>query len=145
MDPITTTVIAAGIPILTDLVKTIGGGIARRLGGLSVDDQLKLEQATIERLKALAGLDQPGGTPSQWVVDLRAAFRYVAAGVLILIGATMALTGGLTGDAQFVDLGVQVATFPFGFIFGERMVLAMRPAGQPGNTPMVPPRPTPGA
>lgn len=140
MDPITTTVIAAALPILTDLVKTLGGGIARRLGGLSVDDQLKLENAMIERLKALASLDQPGGTPSQWVVDLRAAFRYVAAATLILIGGALLLVGLVQQNREAIEFGAQIATFPFGFIFGERLVLALRPPGVPANAPMTPPR-----
>jgi len=144
MDPITTTIIAAAIPILTDVVKTIAGGISRRVGGLSVDDQVKLETAMIERLKALAGLDQPGGTPSQWVVNLRASFRYVAAGALIALGSALSIAGMVMSDERALDLGVQIATFPFGFLFGERMVLALRPPGTPANAPIVPPR-IPGA
>ncbi|MFN8760262.1 MAG: hypothetical protein ACK5XA_15815 [Tagaea sp.] len=138
MDPITSTIVAASIPILTELFKTVGGGLARRLGGMSVDDMIKLEQAMVERLKALAGLDQPGGTPSQWVVDLRASFRYVAAAALILLGSAVLLYGMALGDVNARDLGAQIATFPFGFIFGERLVLALRPPGTPANAPMTP-------
>lgn len=145
MDPITTTVIAAAIPIVTDLVKNLGGGLARRIGGVSVDDQIRLETAMVERLKALAGLDQPGGTPSQWVVDLRASFRYVSAGVLIALGGTLMLMGLTSGEQHAVELGSQIATFPFGFIFGERLVIALRPPGTPTNSSITPRPPVPGA
>ncbi|MEI7443253.1 MAG: hypothetical protein WCK28_00045 [Burkholderiales bacterium] len=149
MDPLLTTLIAAGLPVAADFLKTLGGGIARRIGGLSIDDQIKLENAMIERLKALAGLDQPGGTPSQWVIDLRASFRYIAAGTLIIVGSLMILIGAWAKNTQAVDLGAQIATFPFGFIFGERLVLALRPPGTPAAGPMIPRggagAPTPGA
>lgn len=145
MDPITTTVIAAAIPIVTDLVKSVGGAFARRVGGVSVDDQIRLETAMVERLKALAGLDQPGGTPSQWVVDLRASFRYVSAAVLILLGGALMLVGLSSDQPHAVELGSQIATFPFGFIFGERLVIALRPPGTPTNASITPRPPIPGA
>ncbi|MBP9034443.1 MAG: hypothetical protein KBG29_11155 [Pseudomonadales bacterium] len=141
MDPILwTSVIAAAIPVVTDFLKTVGGGIARRVGGLSVDDQIKLEQSMVERLKALAGLDQPGGTPSQWVVDLRASFRYIAAAALIVIGGAAIIIGLLNNSQEIVSIGGQLASFPFGFIFGERLVLALRPPGMPANAPATPSR-----
>lgn len=127
MDPITTTIIAAGLPVVTELLKGFGGALSRKFVGLSVDDQIKLQNADVERLKALAALDTPGGTPTQWVIDLRAAFRYVAAMVLIALGGGIVLAGTSSGDQSLVEIGVQVAGFPFGFIFGERLVLALRP------------------
>ncbi len=129
MDPITTTIIAAGIPVLTDMIRNVGSELSRRFVGLSVDDQIKLQTADVERIKALAQLDSPVGTPSAWVVDLRAAFRYVAAGALIAVGSAAMLYGLTIKDADVVGLGAQVAGFPFGFIFGERMILtfAQRP------------------
>jgi len=126
MDPITSTAIAVGLPILTELFKGLGGALSRRFVGLSVDDQIKMWTAEIERIKAIASLDTPVGTPSQWVVDMRASFRYIAAGALIVVGSGTMLYGLTLGDAEVVNLGAQVAGFPFGFIFGERMVLAFK-------------------
>lgn len=126
MDPITTTIIAAGLPVVTELLKSIGGAVGRRFAGLSVDDQIKLQQADVARLQALAALDAPGGTPSPWVVDLRAAFRYVAAAVLIAVGCVVVLYGMANSAPEIVDLGAQIAGFPFGFVFGERMVLTLK-------------------
>lgn len=114
------------IPVLTDLVKSGAGAVTRKFLGLSVDDQIKLDNASIEKLKALASLDTPHGQPSQWVVDLRAASRYVMAAVLILSGVAVALAGVKGNDQGIITLGAEIAGFPFGFLFGERMVLSFR-------------------
>ena len=77
---IASVLIPAGLEILKDFI----WGVSRRIGGLSVEDQLKLEKIQMEKVKALAELDNPYGTPSQWVVDLRASFRYIAAPLVII-------------------------------------------------------------
>jgi hypothetical protein len=108
------------------MIKSIGGAIGRRFAGLSVDDQIRLQQADVARLQALAQLDAPTGTPSAWVVDLRASFRYIAAGGLVAVGCAAMLYGLAQNDADIIDIGAQVAGFPFAFVFGERMVLSLR-------------------
>jgi hypothetical protein len=114
---IATTLLPAGI----DLIKSLFGGIGRKIGGVSVDDQIKLESSGIDRLKALAELENPYGTPSQWVVDLRASFRYIAAGCLILAGLSIAWYGASVKDTDVFIAGLETAGSPFFFIFGERM------------------------
>lgn len=118
------------IPIFTDLIKSAAPALSRKWIGVSVDDQIKLDTTNIERLKALAALDAPGGTPSQWVIDFRAAYRYVAATVLILGGLTAAYMGISSHDATVLTTGVDLASSPFGFIFGERLVLSYRAGGK---------------
>lgn len=108
------------LPSLIDAAKGLFGGLGRRIGGLSVDDEIKLENAGIEKLKALASLDTPVGSPSQWVVDLRASFRYVAAGVSMGVGGYLGINGG---DPELV--GVLIGA-PYAFIFGERLYLGMK-------------------
>lgn len=122
------TLLALLVPILTDLVKSGGAAITRKWIGLSVDDQIKLDTAQVEKLKALAMLDNPYGTPSQWVVDLRGAFRYVAAAVLLITGAGIAALGAYRKDPTMIVLGADIAGTPFAFIFGERMVLSYKGA-----------------
>lgn len=124
METILASVIA---PAAIDLFKNLFGSLTRKFVGLSVDDQLKLENANIEKVKALAALDNPYGTPSQWVVDLRAAFRYIAAALAIVVGAVIMLRGS-TSDLQ--ALGFELVGMPFGFIFGERMYNGFK---GPGN------------
>lgn len=116
-----TALISALAPAAIDAVKGLFGALQRKFIGLSVDDQIKLQTADVERLKALATLDNPYGTPSQWVIDLRGSFRYIGAGVCILGGlSTLYLA------PAFAALGVEVASAAFSFIFGERMLLAVK-------------------
>ena len=118
--------ISTGLPILLDIFKSAGGAVSRKWLGLSVEDQIKLDGANIERLKALAVLDNPFGTPSLWVVNLRGAFRYVAAGVLVFGGLALAAFAATKADTILVASGLELATAPFGFIFGERLVLSYK-------------------
>jgi hypothetical protein len=120
MDPITGILLPAILPALMDGFKNLAGGISRKVGGLSVDDQVKLQSADIEKLKALATLDEVKGSPSQWVVDLRASFRYLAAGLSIAGG--LYLLGWTSVDA---NLSGQLVSAPFSFIFGERLYLGL--------------------
>lgn len=115
------TILSVLAPAIVDLIKNGFGAITRKWIGLSVDDQIKLQNSDIQKLQALASLDNPYGTPSQWVIDLRASFRYIAAGASILAGvAIMLLPELLMGE-----IGAQLVTMPFGFIFGERMYLTL--------------------
>lgn len=117
--------LAAVVPAAVDLLKNVFGAVTTRFVGLSIDDQIRLEEAAVKRLQALAALDQPGGVPSQWVVNLRASFRYIAAAVLILGGLGIVWYGfGVTDEvakASVIAFGMETAGAPFGFIFGERM------------------------
>jgi hypothetical protein len=124
MDPITGILLPAILPALIDAGKNLAGGISRKIGGLSVDDQIKLQNADIEKLKALALLDDVKGNPSQWVVDTRASFRYIAAGVSII--------GGLVLLAKNIqpDIAAQLVSAPFSFIFGERLYMGLTGKGR---------------
>ena len=112
------------LPAAIDAAKSLFGGLGRKIGGLSVDDEIKLHGADIEKLKALAALDTPTGTPSQWVVDLRASFRYVAAGVSILVGSYLGYKYAAVPDA--LELAGQLISAPFSFVFGERLYFGMK-------------------
>lgn len=116
-----TTLISALAPAAVDAAKSLFGGIGRRIGGLSVDDEIKLKAADVERLKAVAQLDTPVGTPSQWVVDVRSSFRYIAAGLCVVspFVAMFVLPSAL-------PVTVELAAGAFSFIFGERMLLSIK-------------------
>lgn len=118
---LTTALISALAPAAIDAVKTLFGGIARRIGGLSVDDEIKLLTANVNKLEVLSKLDTPVGTPSQWVVDLRASFRYIAAGVCILAGLSMAVA-----MPTMAAPGLEVASSAFSFIFGDRVYMNLK-------------------
>lgn len=124
METILASVVA---PAAIDLFKNLFGSISRKVAGLSADDQIKLENANVDRLKAVSLLDNPYGTPSQWVVDLRGSARYITAGLAVITGGVLLLRA-TTPELQ--ALAFELVGMPFGFIFGERMYLGMK---GPGN------------
>lgn len=122
-----TSIISALLPGAVDALKGFFGAATRKWVGISIDDQIKLESAGVERLKALAQLDQPVGTPSQWVVDLRSSFRYIGAGASIAAGITFLFMEG--GQ----EIASQLIAIPFSFIFGERMLLSFKQTSTPSK------------
>lgn len=118
------TIIAALVPVAAEGIKS---AINKWTGGvkpLNIDEQIKLDQSDISKLEAVAKLDNPGGTPSQWVIDLRASARYVAAGVVIVgaIGAMFAPSVSV----EVQKLSLEAANIVFGFLFGSRIVANFR-------------------
>lgn len=116
-----TAIISAMLPGTVEVLKNFASGISRKWAGLSVDDEIKLSNANVTRLKALAELDNPHGTPSQWVVDLRGSFRYIACGIFVVGGLSMPFL-----IPSFANLGLEAAVAASSFIFGERMVLSLK-------------------
>lgn len=119
--------------ILPALVPAVADGIrgvfTRLTGGAgsqpaNVDEEIKLMQAQTERLKAVAELDKPTGPISAWVADLRASFRYVACGIIILWAIVLSLVPGV--EAGIRELSFDLAGSAFSFIFGDRMYLKLR-------------------
>jgi hypothetical protein len=116
------------LPVAADLLKNIVGRFTGNTKPVNVDEQIKLMSAESEKLKALAELDKPIGTPSQWVVDMRAAFRYVAAGFLVPAPFLLVLVDG-TGTTiapEFIGVAFELCGSAFSFIFGERMYLGLK-------------------
>ena len=114
------------LPAVIDLFKGASGAIGRKFFGMSVDDQLKVQAADTDKLRVLAELDNPHGTPSQWVIDLRASFRYLAALVVILVGCVITYYGAEMQMADLTVSGLDLIGMPFGFIFGERLYLGLK-------------------
>lgn len=104
------------IPVGAEAVKQV---VASKFGGVkatTIDEQIKLDESDISKAKAIAALDNPGGTPSQWVIDLRASSRYIAAWACIGIGSY------LLTDANLAAAGTELISVAFGFLFGTRLV-----------------------
>ena len=118
------TLLSAFAPVAIEGIKQL---ITRFTGGVkptTVAEQLQLDASDIERLKVVAALDTPGGTPSQWVIDLRASSRYLGALVTIVAGITMLFIPGLPVEAKV--LAMEGSSICFGFLFGQRIVTNMR-------------------
>ena len=120
MSVLLTTLLSALIPVGVEGIKQ---AITTKLGGVkatTVEEQLKLDEQDIKRMQAVAALDNPGGTPSQWVVDLRGASRYVMAGVVIGSGVLALFVPDLPMEVKAV--AYEGANIAFGFLFGQRIV-----------------------
>lgn len=113
------TVIGALVPVGAEAIKQLFNKWTGGVKPATIEEQLKLDESDIRRMQALAALDNPYGTPSQWVVDLRASSRYV--GSLIVITAGVA-TLFLSVDDYVRGLGLEAANIAFGFLFGSRIV-----------------------
>lgn len=124
MSALLTTLISALVPVGVEGIKQY---IVTKTGGVkptTIEDQLKLDDQDIKRLEALARLDNPGGTPSQWVVDLRGSARYVAAFLVIVGGVGAAFVPNI--DTSVKLFAIEAANIAFGFLFGQRIVANFR-------------------
>lgn len=114
------TTVAALIPVMSEGIKQI---MVKFIGGpkpTSIAEVIQLGNHEIDKLKALAALDNPGGTPSQWVINLRGSSRYIAAIAVIGVGITMPFVSGVEPTVAAISL--EAANIAFGFLFGTRIV-----------------------
>ena len=120
----------AFLPVVADGLRGIfswftGGSGAKPQ---NVEEAIKLMEAEAKKLSALADLDRPSGTISQWVADLRASFRYLAAGIIIVatLLAVFAQGAGLPIDPTLLDALLQLSGSVFSFIFGDRLYFHLK-------------------
>ena len=116
-------IIGALVPVGVEGIKQLIANWTNGGKPVSIDDQIKLDQAEIARIEALAKLDNPGGTPSQWVIDLRASSRYIGALVVIAVGLST-LYFSTTESIQ--RIGIEAANIAFGFLFGARIMANLK-------------------
>ena len=113
-------VLPALIPAIADGLRGVFSKLTGGAGAKpqNVEEQIKLMTAENERLKALAELDRPSEKISPWVANLRASFRYIAGG-LIIMGAMSTLY--VRTDLYLQDVVWNLAGSVFAFLFGDRM------------------------
>lgn len=109
------------IPALSDGLRGLWGKL---FGGKGAEPQnfqeaLSWENLQVEKLKALAMLDMPGGEIYKWAATWRAINRY-ALGDLIILGAFIAVfSPGVDENLKLTLL--EMAGQVFAFFFGDRM------------------------
>lgn len=120
MSTLLSLIIPALVPVASDAARGIVGRLTGVAGAVpqNVDEEIRLLEARTRNLQAIAELDRPSGNISQWVADLRASFRYIAAGVVIL-AAVSTLYAPISESVA--DLAWQAAQSVWAFIFGDRM------------------------
>lgn len=117
------TIIGALVPVGVEGIKQL---INRFTGGVkptTIAEQIELEKVDISRIEALAKLDNPSGTPSQWVIDLRASARYIGALFVIFVGIS---TLFLNIPAEIQRIAIEAANIAFGFLFGTRIMANLK-------------------
>jgi hypothetical protein len=117
------TIVGALVPVGIDGIKSLIGKFTGSVKPISVDEQIKFDQNEINKLQALAQLDNPYGTPSQWVVDLRAASRYLGALFVIVVGIGSLF---MPVAPEIQRIGVEAANIAFGFLFGTRIMANLK-------------------
>jgi hypothetical protein len=123
LGPLFTALISALIPVGVEGTKQLINKVVGGPKATTIDEQIKLDQSEVLKLEALAKLDNPYGTPSQWVIDLRASARYLAAWMVIVGGGAVLFT---PADLQVKALAVEAISVAFGFLFGTRIVANLK-------------------
>lgn len=116
-------IIGALVPVGIEGIKQLMTNFFGGVKATSIDDQIKLDDNEIEKIKAIAELDKPIGQPSQWVVDLRASARYIGALAVITVGIS---TLYAPVDVRIQAIALEAANIAFGFLFGSRIVANLR-------------------
>jgi hypothetical protein len=117
------TIIGALVPVGVEGIKQLIGKFTGGVKPITIAEQIQLDQSEIHRIEALAKLDNPYGTPSQWVVDLRASSRYLGALTVIAVGLS---TLFLPVDSYVQRIGLEAANIAFGFLFGSRIMANLK-------------------
>ena len=120
MSILLTTLLSALVPVGVEGIKQAITAVVGGVKPTTVAEQIQLDEQDIKRMQVVAALDTPGGTPSQWVVDLRASSRYIMAGVVILGGIVSLYVPSVPTTVQ--ALALEGANIAFGFLFGQRIV-----------------------
>lgn len=122
MDPVT--ILAALLPVASDGIR---GLVTKWTGGAgakpaNVEEAVRLIDADISRMKALAELDRPENT-SVWVNDVRALQRPAAVALVIVSWLGIGL---LSTDPQLIDISGNLAASVVFYLFGDRTYMHFR-------------------
>jgi hypothetical protein len=119
-------ILPALVPAVTDGVR---GLFAKLTGGAdgtpqNMQERIQLIQAETEKLKALSALDMPTGEPSKWIIDLRAAYRYIIITIILITTIFVVYSPSVQTSIALIFLDMTGACMSF--IIGERMYLGLK-------------------
>jgi len=128
IETLVATLLPAFFPVIKDGIKMIISKFTGVQMGepKTFQDFIALKKLEIEKLQALAQLDRPAGEISRWVADLRASFRYIAVGVIIVSAIIYNfLPAGYQSGTALNYLNQMAASATF-FIIGDRVYLGLK-------------------
>jgi hypothetical protein len=117
------TFLAALLPVVSEGVKTIINRFFGSAQPKTVDDVLKLKEAELRHLEALAQLDKVDGA-AKWVNTLRGAIRPCATILLLGVWAVASFTNAIP-EAHYV-LIADLASAAMFYLFGERSMMYIK-------------------
>lgn len=110
---------------LCDLIKSLSSKLFKR----DIETEMKLAQIEIEKLKALAELDKPAENISLWVANLRASFRYIIVGFIVIITSIIGIIGFIYSPESrplILSAFLEFAGASTSFIIGNRLYLSLK-------------------
>ena len=128
LETILATVLPGLIPAALDGIKMV----ISKITGISMGEpksfaeRKELYGAETERLKTLADLDRPSGNISNWVADLRASFRYVFVGLIIVVTLAYAVLYKSIGVPEVWGVLSQLSGSATFFILGDRVYIGLK-------------------
>jgi len=119
-------ILPALVPAFSDGVRGLFAKLTGGAGGTpqNMQERIQLIQAETEKLKALSALDTPIGEPSKWIIDLRAAYRYVI--ITFILIATIFVVYSPSIPTAVVSVLLDMTGACMIFIIGERMYLGLK-------------------
>jgi hypothetical protein len=120
-------ILPALVPAFADGMRGIFARLTGGAGGQpqNVTERVQLMEAEAAKLQAIAQLDSPNGTPSQWIVDLRACFRYVIITAILIFTGIVVFNPNIVG-VTVVSVFLDMSGACMSFIIGERMYLSIK-------------------
>ena len=128
MGSILSLILPALVPVFTDGVRGVFARITGGAGGQpqNVEERVKLMEAEASKLQAMSALDGTvTGQASQWIVDLRASFRYVIISAILLFTGVIVFFPGIVG-ATVIGVFLDMSGACMSFVIGERMYLSIK-------------------
>jgi hypothetical protein len=128
MGSILSLILPALVPVFTDGARGVFARITGGAGGQpqNVEERVKLMEAEAAKLQAMSALDGTvTGQPAQWIVDLRASFRYIIISAILLFTGIIVFYPTIVGAsviATFLDMSGACMSF----VIGERMYLSIK-------------------
>ena len=120
-------ILPALVPALSDGLRGIFARFTGGAGGMpqNVQERVELMQAEAAKIQALAALDNPTGEPAQWIINLRACYRYVIISAIFIFTGVVIFFPSLVG-ASVIGVLLDMSGACMSFIIGERMYLSIK-------------------